>query len=127
VSEFGSEQWLGELVATCARTGPTGTTARVSVTVEKAPAGKVRWTADIGADGLTAAEPGAAKDADIAFTVGYDDLVSCLAGEVDPSVMFMRGDLKVAGDTGRFFDLLPWLESPAVREASSRLDVNQAG
>ncbi len=121
MSEFGTGEWLGKMVGVCSDTGAPGVEARVAVTVEKAPTGKVRWTAEIADDGLAGAEPGAARDADIALTVGYEDLVSCLSGEVDPSVMFMRGDLKVAGDTGRFFDLLPWMESEPVRRACRRL------
>ncbi len=125
--EFGSDEWLAKLVEACTGAGPVPTSARVSVTVEKAPTGKVRWTSDIGEDGSVSAEPGAAKDVDIAFTVGYEDLRHCLAGEVDPSVMFMRGDLKVAGDTGRFFDLLPWLESASVRQACTGLEADLGG
>ena len=29
------------------------------------------------------------------------------SGELDPDVAYMRGQLKVAGDMARFFDLLP--------------------
>lgn len=33
------------------------------------------------------------------------------AGRLDPDVAYMRGQLKVAGDMARFFDLLPLARS----------------
>jgi len=54
-------------------------------------------------------------DADIVFTV---PVIDAAAADFDPTVAFMRGKLKAAGDTG---EILRLLESGAASEAIAAL------
>jgi len=55
---------------------------------------------------------GVVDDADITLTVGYDDAVAVVRGELEPSVAFMQGRLKASGDMGLLLGLLPSAEAP---------------
>ncbi|MEO0982738.1 MAG: SCP2 sterol-binding domain-containing protein [Pseudomonadota bacterium] len=48
-----------------------------------------------GADGVVNNED---ADADATINVGWDDFTKLAAGEMDPTMAFMQGKLKVAGD-----------------------------
>lgn len=50
-------------------------------------------------------------DADVTFTVSYDDAVAVVRGELDLSVAFMQGRMKVEGDMGVLLTLLPAAET----------------
>jgi hypothetical protein len=60
-------------------------------------------------DGVAAVgAPGPQPDADLVLTLATPDAVQVFSGAVEPSVAFMRGRLKAAGDGGL---LLGFLES----------------
>ena len=46
-------------------------------------------------------------DPDCTFTLPYAEAVRIHRGELDPSVAFMQGKLKVAGDMAKVMELLP--------------------
>lgn len=50
-------------------------------------------------------------DADVTFTIPYDDAVAVVRGELDLSVAFMQGRMKVEGDMGVLLTLLPAAET----------------
>ncbi|GEM_PF-66743 len=50
-------------------------------------------------------------DADVTFTVPYDDAAAVVRGELDLSVAFMQGRMKVEGDMGVLLTLLPAAET----------------
>jgi SCP-2 sterol transfer family len=103
VAEFLSEAWVAGLVGAGASPGPTGT---VQVVVTGAPDGDGKWHALV-EDGVVAeAALGARPAPDVTLTVSYPDGAAIAAGELDPSVAFMQGRMKTAGDPGLVLDLL---------------------
>jgi hypothetical protein len=92
----------------------------VAVTVVGAPGGDVTWHARV-TGGTVSAAPGAVAGADVELTLPYDESVAVLRGELDPSVAFMRGRMKTAGDPGRLLDVLAAMSGPGFRAARERL------
>jgi putative sterol carrier protein len=78
----------------------------VQVVVTGAPHGDGKWHLRI-ADGVVAeATAGSVAAPDLTLTVVYADGAAMAAGELDPSVAFMQGRMKTAGDPGLVLDLL---------------------
>jgi putative sterol carrier protein len=91
MAEFLSDAWVGELVGRGGSPGPTAT-LKFHVRVD---------------DGVVAeAAPGSIAAPDVTFTASYPDASAMAAGELDPSVAFMQGRLKTAGDQGLVLDVL---------------------
>ena len=67
-----------------------------------------KWRYEEGRPG--SGSPGSDPDADLVLTLSAPDAADVIAGRVEPSVAFMRGRLKAAGD-GKL--LLAFLESTA--------------
>ena len=66
-------------------------------------------------DGVVA-EAGAGSSlgrSDVTLTVPFAEAAAMAAGELDPSVAFMRGRMKTAGDPGLVLDVLAAVGSPA--------------
>ena len=59
---------------------------------------------------------GALADADVVFTATYADATAIVRGELQPSVAFMQGRLKTAGDPGRLLEVLAVTSTPAFRQ-----------
>lgn len=103
MTEFLSEAWVHELVGTGTAPGPTGT---LQVVVTGAPDGDGKWHARVD-DGVVAeAALGTRPVPDVTLTVSYADASAIAGGELDPSVAFMQGRLKTAGDPGLVLGLL---------------------
>ena len=103
MAEFLSDEWVAGLVGAGSSPGPTGT---LQVVVTGAPDGDGKWHARID-DGVVAeAALGARPAPDLTLTVTYPDGAAMAAGELDPSVAFMQGRLKTAGDPGLVLDVL---------------------
>ena len=109
---FLSDAWL-ELVRGLGADLPArpGATARVQHVVTGTPDGEVRYVHAV-VDGRTAALEGGGDDgADVTFTNTYADAQALARGELDPSVLFMQGRTKMAGDMGRVLALMPVIRS----------------
>jgi hypothetical protein len=107
--EFLSAEWL-----TAARDAVAAPAldVRLQVTVTGAPGGDVIWHA-VSANGVLAGlDAGPLPDAGVALTLSYADAVAMLRGELDPSVAYMQGRMKTAGDPGKLLDLLAATATP---------------
>jgi SCP-2 sterol transfer family len=104
VSEFLDDEWIASWVGTGRPPGPTAT-VQVVVTGTGVPNdGKWHLRLD---DGVVAeAAAGTVATPDLTLTVGYPEGAAMAAGELDPSVAFMQGRLKTAGDPGLVLDVL---------------------
>jgi hypothetical protein len=107
VPEWLSDEWLKELVAsTSARPQVPGANGTVSMVITGGPAGDVsyHWSYRDGLPGEGAM--GSAPDANLTLTIGRADAEAVAKGDVEPSVAYMRGRLKAAGDGGLLLGLL---------------------
>jgi putative sterol carrier protein len=112
VAQFLSAEWFATLRAAAPSVGG----ANVECAVTGSPDGEVKLYAK-GADvGL-----GALSDADISLIVPYADAIAIVRGELEPSVAFMQGRMKTAGDPGKLLDLLAATATPAFREGLERV------
>jgi predicted lipid carrier protein YhbT len=104
---FLSEAWL-DLQRSLGEALPErpGATARVQHIVTGTPDGEVRYVHTV-VDGRTSALAfGADDDADVTFTNTYADALALAQGDLDPSVLFMQGRTKMAGDMGKVLALM---------------------
>src|SRR5580704_12592901 len=107
MAEWLSEEWLQEVAARAgSRPSVPGVTGTVSVAVTGGPHGDAvyHWSYRDGIPGDGAS--GAAGAADLALVIPYADARPVAAGEVEPSVAYMRGRLKATGDGALLLGLL---------------------
>ena len=137
-----SEEWVaatadvaGSALATLFRPGSTdepGSTDRpgstdqrgrtsVGLTVIGMPGGEIRYHRIVEDGRVTGGGPGAGAAPDVVFTATADDSRAMAKGELDPSVAFMQGRLKTAGDTGLVLAVLAGWSSPKGRKACAHL------
>jgi hypothetical protein len=125
--EWLSEEWCEEVAALAgSRPEVEGGNGVVSLTVTrgKGIAAAYHWAYKDGRPG--AGGVGQMADADLVVTIGEADAALVAAGEVDPSVAYMRGRLKATGDGAL---LLGWLASTATDAYDEwrRRAIEQAG
>jgi predicted lipid carrier protein YhbT len=113
---FLSEEWF-ELVRSLGAQLPerTGATARVQHVVTGGPDGEVRYLHTVVDGRTTGLDVGGDDAADVTFTNTYADAQSLARGELDPSVLFMQGRTKMAGDMGKVLALMPVVRSEEQR------------
>jgi putative sterol carrier protein len=119
VAKFLGDEWLDAVRTHASRQGQPGRDGDLSVRLHVA-VGDVQFHAIVVDGALDAIAPGPLRDADVSLTVALDDAVAIQRGELDPSVAFMQGRMKTAGDPGKLLDLLAWSAQPAyssLREA----------
>ena len=70
---------------------------------------------------LTTVGPGPADGPDATVTVSGEDVRAVLDGDLDPSVAFMQGRMKVAGDMRLVLDLLALSATGTARTSRARV------
>ena len=92
-----------------------GASGRVQHVVTGTPEGEVRYVITV-ADGRTAeVSVGGDDSADVTYTNTHADALALAIGELDPSVLFMQGRTKMAGDMGTVLALMPVTRSAEYR------------
>jgi SCP-2 sterol transfer family len=104
-----TQEWADEAARLTSDLPPVpGASGTISLTVSGGSRKEVHfhwaYRDGVAVDGAT----GPRSDADLVLTLAGSDAVEVLSGAVEPSVAFMRGRLKAAGDGGL---LLGFLES----------------
>lgn len=104
-----------------------GVSIRIQQVVLGGPDGDVRYWTQI-EDGRTTRQAlGAVDDPDVTITTTYADALAIQRGELDVSVGFMQGRVKVAGDMVKVLELLPlagdtrWQAAQAALAAETEL------
>jgi predicted lipid carrier protein YhbT len=94
----------------------SGASARVQHIVSGVPDGEVRYVVTVVDGRTTEITLGGDDTADVTFTNTYADARALARGELDPSVLFMQGRTKMAGDMGKVLALMPVIRSAEHRE-----------
>lgn len=103
-----------------------GASAVLQITVAGAPDGDVVYIQHFEDGRIVAAELGSAATADVALAQTYVDAVAIAQGELDLSVGFMRGRVKMVGPTGALMAILPVTRSELYRAMVLRLAAQTA-
>ena len=112
MAPFLSSEWI-DVVRSAA---PAVDHASVECAVTGAPDGDVKL--HFAGDDVAL---GALENADVALTVPYAEAVAIAQGELAPSVAFMQGRMKTAGDPGKLLELLAATATPAFRDGLARV------
>ncbi|MSO86568.1 MAG: hypothetical protein EXQ71_03485 [Acidimicrobiia bacterium] len=99
-----------------------GATARVQVVVTGGPEGEVRYHQAARNGRWVELALGDDPAAEVTLTQTYSDFMAVSRGEVDASVSFMRGRVKVVGPMGLVMGLIPLTGSEPYRSVLRRLD-----
>jgi SCP-2 sterol transfer family len=122
VPAFLSPEWLDELARLGSEHAPLpGITATVQVVVSGGPEKDVKFVVVLHDGKIDAAERRVDSAAELTLTFDYANAVAVQEGELDPSVAFMQGRMKTAGDTGLLLQLLPLTRTPAFRTFREKL------
>lgn len=95
--------------------------ARVQCTVKGAPGGDTTCMLTFVDGELDAAVPQSSGTADLKVSLGAAQQAAIAAGDLRPSVAFMRGDLKIEGDAGLALGFLARSTQEAVARWFDRL------
>jgi predicted lipid carrier protein YhbT len=108
VSRWLSEEWF-ERTRAMAEDQPArpGLTARIQHEVTGGPDGDVRYYCVVVDGRLTQSALGRVDQPDLTLTTAWADAVAIQTGDLDPTVAFMQGKLKVAGSMSLMMELLP--------------------
>jgi SCP-2 sterol transfer family len=116
MSAFPSPEWFAELSGRGCAPGPS---LAVQLLVTGGPGGDFQAYLRFD-DGVVAeAALGTAPAAEVTLTAPVPDADAMASGELDPSVAFMQGRMKTAGDPGLLLELLAHVQA-CVRRAEGR-------
>jgi hypothetical protein len=122
VSTFLSTEWLEELTRLGSEHAPfPGITGTLQVVVSGGPEKDVKFLVVLDDGRVDSAERRVDAAAELTLTFDYANAVAVQEGELDPSVAFMQGRMKTAGDTGLLLQLLPLTRTPAYRTFREKL------
>jgi hypothetical protein len=102
-------------------TGPPTLEGSVVVEVTGGESGDVAGHAEFAGGRLVGSGPGAVAAPDLTVTLTDDDARAVVVGELDPSVAFMQGRMKVAGAMAPLLDLLALAGTEAARTRRGRV------
>ncbi len=117
-----SQEWFDQAAQIWAEApGLDGLSGRVQCEINGGPEGDVScyWVFDTGS--LGPAGVGRIENPEVSLTVSWDDAVAVQRGDLDPSVAFMQGRLKVNGSMGVMTELLARAHTPECRERQRKV------
>ena len=98
-----------------------GLSARVQYEVTGGPDGGAHYYWVLVDGHLTDSSSGTVGEPDVTLTMAWDDAVAVQQGNLDPSVAFMQGRMKVVGSMGVLLALLPVASTGAYRDLRHRI------
>jgi hypothetical protein len=124
MAKFLSQDWLDlqrELLGASGTGAPGEINGTVQFVISGTPDGEKKYFFRIDGGHLVDSSIGAADNADVTVTSTWDDAVAVSKGDLDPSVGFMQGKIKVAGDMKKVLALLPLTSGTANSETVAQL------
>jgi hypothetical protein len=122
VSRWLSDQWFDQTRAMAAdQPEHPGLSARMQYEVTGGPDGDVRYHRVLVDGQLTEGALGGVGSPEVTLTTTWADAVALQTGELDPSVAFMQGKLKVAGSMSLMMELLPLTTTPEYQDLRRRI------
>lgn len=119
---FLSQDWLDVQRSLGATLPPRpGATACVRIVVTGTPTGEVSYVQAIEDGRLVGTALGSDDDVEATLTQTYADAVAIASSELDASVAFMQGRVKVVGDMGRLMAIMPLIQSPEYKAMLAEL------
>ena len=119
---FAGTEWVAQLTEAFADLpDQAGATAVVEHTATGGPDGQVVYWTSFEDGRLVAAGTGRHADPTVTMTSPYTLAAHLATGGVDPSVAFMQGRTKVAGDQAALLRVLSVMATPAYRAAAARI------
>ena len=117
-----SQAWLDlQREATGALPARPGAGACIEYRVTGGPDGEVVFHSVMEDGRLVANELGPADEPDFTVLLSHGDFVEVVRGELDQTVGFMQGRVKVTGNIGRMLSVLPVTTSEPWRDAARRV------
>jgi putative sterol carrier protein len=117
-----TQQWFDETRAMAADQPPRpGLTALLQFDITGGPEREFsyHWVLEDGR--LVSSAGGAAERPDVTLTLAWGDAVAVQRGDLDPSVAFMQGRMKVAGSMAVMMALLPVTNTPGYQHLQQRI------
>jgi hypothetical protein len=117
-----TQEWLDETRSmAAAQPARPGATARIQYVVTAGPDGDVKYSWVLEDGRLLESHLGTVADPDLTVTAPYAEWLKIARGELDLGAAFMQGVVKVAGDMGKFLQLLPITQSREYLELQDRI------
>lgn len=117
-----SQEWLDETRALAAEQPERpGATARIQYAISGGPDGDVKYSWVLQDGRLLESHLGTVAEPDVTITAPYAEWVRIARGELDLGAAFMQGVVKVAGDMGKWLQLLPITQSREYLELQARI------
>lgn len=107
MAAFLTEEWLDAVRASAPAGAASGLTVRLEVA-----AGDSKFAAVVIDGELRELTIGGLSEADVSLTVPLDEAIAIQRGELAPTVAFMQGRMKTAGDPGKLLELLGCTVTP---------------
>jgi hypothetical protein len=122
VTKWLSTEWFDQTRALAAgQPEYAGLSARVQYEVTGGPDGGARYYWVLVDGHLADSASGTVGQPDVTLTMAWDDAVAVQQGDLDPSVAFMQGRMKVVGSMGVLLALLPVASTSAYRDLRRRI------
>jgi hypothetical protein len=122
VTKWLTAEWFDQTRAMAAdQPAHPGLSVRIQHTVTGGPDGDISyfWVLDDGR--IQSGGGGTVEQPDVTLTSVWNDAVSMCRGDLDPSVAFMQGRLKVAGSMGAMLVMLPLTNTTEYRDWRRRV------
>ncbi len=122
MAQYLSPEWFDAVAAVAVGASlPGGVSARVECAATGGPSKGVTGHVILEGGVIREVGVGPCPDVELTLTAAYADAVSLSDGSLEPSVAYMQGRLKTAGDLGKVIELLALTRSGEHHDLRSKI------